>query len=114
MDVTSTQYLLGVRPTLAGLVIDPCIPPQWSRFTVHRRHRGCRLTITVNNPHAVGKGVAEMDVDGVKLSVTPDALIVPEILAGKHQATVTVTMGQSNRPSDYAHDQALFTPANEE
>ena len=29
MDVVSTQYLLGVRPTLKGLLIDPAIPAQW-------------------------------------------------------------------------------------
>ena len=29
MDVVVTQYLLGVRPTLHGLLIDPSIPAAW-------------------------------------------------------------------------------------
>lgn len=47
MDVVSTQYLLGVRPTLKGLLIDPSIPSDWNGFKVTRMYRGSVLNIEV-------------------------------------------------------------------
>lgn len=59
-----TQYILGIRPTLDGLCIDPCIPPQWKKFTVTRRFRGCRYEIEVQNPKGVMKGIESITADG--------------------------------------------------
>lgn len=59
----STQYLLGIRPTLKGLVIDPCIPAEWNGFTVERTYRGCRLHIRVENG-GVEHGVKALYPDG--------------------------------------------------
>ncbi len=28
----ATKYILGIRPTYNGLVIDPCIPSDWKGF----------------------------------------------------------------------------------
>ena len=36
MDVVGTQYLLGIKPTLTGLEIDPCIPNDWDSYSVSR------------------------------------------------------------------------------
>lgn len=36
MYVTATQYILGVRPELGGLVIDPQIPEEWDGYTMGR------------------------------------------------------------------------------
>jgi cellobiose phosphorylase len=47
MYVAATQYLLGIKPTLAGLRIQPCIPASWPGFTVKRRYRGCLYDIEV-------------------------------------------------------------------
>ena len=33
---TATQWILGIRPELDGLRIDPCIPSKWKGFTVKR------------------------------------------------------------------------------
>ena len=38
--VAISQYILGVRPSASGLVVDPCIPRGWKGFTVHRVFRG--------------------------------------------------------------------------
>ena len=55
--IAATQYILGLRPALDGLRIDPCIPRDWKGFTVRRRFRGKWILLTVQNPNQVCKGV---------------------------------------------------------
>jgi cellobiose phosphorylase len=62
--VAISQYILGVRPCAQGLRIDPCIPPAWKGFTVHRVFRGATYHIEVRNPNGVSKGVKQLTVDG--------------------------------------------------
>lgn len=38
--VNSTQYLLGIRPTLNGLYINPCLPKKIKHFKVKREFQG--------------------------------------------------------------------------
>jgi cellobiose phosphorylase len=90
MDVVATQYILGIRPTLKGLLIDPSIPAQWDRYTVERIYRGCKLTIQVKNPDHVQHGVKTMTVNGVTID---SAYITAEILSGCAEATVQILMG---------------------
>jgi cellobiose phosphorylase len=61
---TATQYILGIRPELGGLRIDPCIPKAWSGFTARRVFQGKTLTIEVTNPSGVCSGVKSLSVDG--------------------------------------------------
>jgi cellobiose phosphorylase len=56
MYQAATQYMLGVRPTYAGLLIDPCIPPEWDGFKAWRQFRRARYNITVENPCACQPG----------------------------------------------------------
>jgi len=42
-----SEWVLGVRPTWDGLLIDPCLPPQWKRARVVRPWRGKTLEIEV-------------------------------------------------------------------
>ncbi|WP_433216984.1 GH36-type glycosyl hydrolase domain-containing protein [Dactylosporangium sp. CS-047395] len=42
-----TQWILGIRPELTGLRIDPVIPADWPGFTAVRRFRGATYRITV-------------------------------------------------------------------
>ena len=58
------EWILGIRPELAGLRIDPCIPSTWPGFTLRRRFRGMKLDIDVRNPHAKCKGISSLLVDG--------------------------------------------------
>jgi cellobiose phosphorylase len=58
------DYILGVRPTYSGLVIDPCIPKKWKHYRIRRRFRGRLYDIKVANPKGVSKGVKEIRVDG--------------------------------------------------
>ncbi|MDE5625058.1 MAG: glycosyl transferase, partial [Muribaculaceae bacterium] len=59
-----TQFILGIRPDYDGLVIDPCVPPQWDGFKVTRRFRGAVYDIEVANPSHISRGVASVTIDG--------------------------------------------------
>lgn len=68
MYVAATQYIIGVKPVLEGLSVDPCIPANWEGFTVKRRFRGCVYDITVTNVSKVCKGVKVITVDGEQVA----------------------------------------------
>lgn len=89
MDVVSTQYFLGIRPVLKGLLIDPYIPKEWDKFTVSGVFRGCEPWIEVVNPDKVQRGVKEVTVNGKKIE---GATITPEFLASFKEANVKVVM----------------------
>jgi cellobiose phosphorylase len=59
----ATEWLLGVRPTWDGLLIDPCLPPEWKRFRMTRRFRGSIYRIDVTT----GRGPTSITVDGCPL-----------------------------------------------
>jgi len=61
-----TEYMLGVRRMLDGLVIKPCMPSAWDEASVHRDYRGTTYDIRIANPG--GKAAAPVQsitVDGV-------------------------------------------------
>jgi cellobiose phosphorylase len=62
--VAISQWILGIKPGYDGLVVDPCIPPEWNGFEVQRRYRGATYSIIVKNPRHLSKGVKRMVVDG--------------------------------------------------
>jgi cellobiose phosphorylase len=66
--VDVSQYILGVKPTLSGLKIDPCIPESWRGFTVTRRFRGATFVIRVENPDGHCSGVRSLLVNGKEIS----------------------------------------------
>jgi N,N'-diacetylchitobiose phosphorylase len=61
---SATHWLLGVRPELEGLRIAPCIPRNWSGFSMRRRFRSRTLHLEVKNPSGVCSGVKTLTVDG--------------------------------------------------
>ena len=67
----ATQYILGVRPGFDRLIVDPCIPADWSGFSVCRRWRGGSYEIRVNNPKGVQKGVCRLLVNGAPADRIP-------------------------------------------
>jgi cellobiose phosphorylase len=62
--VAVTQHILGIRASLDGLVVDPCIPADWPSFSARREFRGAIYQIEVLNPRGNGRGVRSMTVDG--------------------------------------------------
>lgn len=61
---TITQYILGIKPTYNGILIEPCIPAEWEGFTVFRKFRGATYHIEIKNPNHTMKGVAGITIDG--------------------------------------------------
>lgn len=93
MDVAATQYLLGIRPELKGLRIDPCIPKTWEKFSVSRYYRGTRLEITIMNPDNREKGIKSLSVDGAETEGTDPSFLPSEMLKGKDMVNILVVMG---------------------
>jgi len=58
------DWILGVRAEIRGLLIDPCVPPEWDGFKVVRRFRKATYEIEVTNPNHVSQGIAELWVNG--------------------------------------------------
>jgi cellobiose phosphorylase len=65
---TATHHILGLRPEVDGLRIDPCIPKAWPGFTARRVLRGKTLHIEVKNPAGVNRGVKSLMIDGVAVA----------------------------------------------
>ncbi len=61
---SATQHILGLRPEIDGLRIDPCIPASWPGFTATRRFRGKKIQIEVKNPRGVCQGVKSIRLNG--------------------------------------------------
>lgn len=61
---TITQYILGIRTSYDGLIVDPCIPSDWSGFNVSRKFRGATYEIEVKNQNSAMKGIKSMKIDG--------------------------------------------------
>jgi cellobiose phosphorylase len=65
--VAMNQWILGIRPALDGLIIDPVIPADWDGFTMTRVFRGKKLNIEVDNSRHTGYGVAHILLNGVRI-----------------------------------------------
>jgi cellobiose phosphorylase len=85
----SFDYLLGVRPTYNGLLVDPAIPSVWKSFKVERIFRGTKYIIEVENPDGVEHGVRSVAVDGKEISGN----VLP--VADNGTCNVKVIMGRS-------------------
>ncbi len=86
----ATQWILGIRPEYGGLRINPCIPSDWESFSVVRKFRGRKFTITVHNPQHVCKGVGKMTINGKMITGN---LIPADLPAIEHD--VEVWLGNS-------------------
>ena len=74
--VAISQHILGIKPELSGLRVQPCIGASIPRFTIVRKCRGATYQITVDNK-ATGK--IRLKVDGAAHAGT----LVPYAAAGK-------------------------------
>ena len=83
-----TQFILGVRPTVKGLEISPCIPKDWDGFTYKRQFRGATYLIEVDNSAHVSTTVKQIIVDGKEIVGN----ILPDLRDGKEHV-VKVIMG---------------------
>ncbi len=83
-----SQYVLGLRPEIDGMRVDPCIPAVWKGFSVERRFRGKSLRVRVENPDCVEKGVRRLELNGEVL----EGNLIP-VARMKAENQVVVTMG---------------------
>ena len=85
--VAITQWILGIRPTHAGLQVAPVVPGDWTGFTATRLYRGTRYRISVER---VGAGnQVSLTVDGQPVEGT----VVPLPPQGQAEVVVEVKMG---------------------
>ena len=83
-----TEYILGLRRTYDGLVIQPCFPSKWPRASITRTFRGTTYQVTILNPKRQANApVKSLLVDG---AAHPAQQPLP--LDGKKHV-VTVTLG---------------------
>ncbi|OZG69464.1 GH36-type glycosyl hydrolase domain-containing protein [Bifidobacterium eulemuris] len=66
--VDVSQYLLGVRPTLDGLVVEPHLPQEFDKLTVTRTYRGATYRIAMRRT-----GERTLSVDGHRI----DGSVIP-------------------------------------
>jgi cellobiose phosphorylase len=82
----AVDFILGIRPTYEGLLINPAIPRSWKSFRAERVFRGARYFVEVENPGGAESGVAAMTVDGRPI----EGRIVP--ISDKSECRIHVTM----------------------
>jgi cellobiose phosphorylase len=85
--VAITQWILGLRPTHAGLQISPVIPASWDGFSARRVFRGVIYHIQVRRRRPGNQ--VQITVDGVPIPGT----VVPFPLAGVKEVQVAVILG---------------------
>jgi cellobiose phosphorylase len=69
MYIAVSQYLLGVRPQWDGLLVDPCLPADWTEAQVTREFRGTVYRINISKPAGLCRGrvrlsIGEAAIDG--------------------------------------------------
>jgi len=91
MYKVGTEWILGVRATFDGLIVDPCIPREWKGFKIERKIRGDTYEIYVDNSRGVSHGVREVIVDRKKVdrgTEPPPYAIIPIFGDGKTHKVV--------------------------
>jgi cellobiose phosphorylase len=70
--VAITQWILGIRPELDGLRIDPVLPSGWPGFSATRRFRGATYQVTVRRADTLDSGLlgTGLIVDGQRIAGT--------------------------------------------
>jgi cellobiose phosphorylase len=83
------DWIFGVRRKYDGLLIDPCVAPEWNKFAAVRTFRNTTFNISFSNPNGVQKGVKSIKVDGKEI----DGNIIPISYANGDSVNVEVLMG---------------------
>jgi cyclic beta-1,2-glucan synthetase len=88
------EGVLGFQKRGDRLQIDPCIPSNWTGFTIEYRYGESTYAIEVRNPDRVSRGVATLAVDGV---VSADGTVALINDGSRH--AVIIVLGQSTAAS---------------
>ena len=94
-----TQWILGIRPELEGLRIDPVLPSDWDGFTATRRWRGATYEIAVKKSKGTTGRVKSLTVDG---SPVAGNLIAPAPVGAIVRVEATVESSLPDAPEPEA------------
>jgi cellobiose phosphorylase len=81
------EWILGVRPEVEGLLIDPCMPSDWTHAMMTRLYRGATYEIEFEKKKGICKGNVEVILDGIKL---PTNIIKPQNDNSTHDVKVII------------------------
>lgn len=59
-----TQYMSGFHPSYDSFSVNPCLPADWKKVTMHRKYRGDIYELTIINENGNMSGVRSVTVDG--------------------------------------------------
>jgi cellobiose phosphorylase len=79
--------MLGVRPEVNGLRIDPCLPGAWTKAEMTRDYRGATYRIAIRKRRGLCKGKVRLTLDGRPLA---GSLIPPQNDGQTHEVRVWV------------------------
>jgi len=65
--VNISQAILGIKPDYEGLMIDPCLPKNWTGYKAERVFRGARYKIKVKKQKGICKGKQKIILDKKEL-----------------------------------------------
>jgi cyclic beta-1,2-glucan synthetase len=91
------EYVLGVRVAGDSVQIVPCIPRDWSGYTVRYRRGSASYVIRVDNPSRIAHGAVDIDVDGVR--VAGDRFSVRDD-GREHRVDVRIREAETDVPAD--------------
>ncbi len=83
------DWVYGIRRTYNGLLIDPCVTPEWRSFSATRTFRNTKVNVFFENPKGVEKGIESITVNGNKIEGN---IITSDYFTGQN-LTVKVVMG---------------------
>lgn len=86
--VGCVEGILGMRPGLHGLRIEPAIPVEWQEIVIEKDFRGAHLDITIKNPLHSESGVKGLYINGKKM---PDNYIPADELSEQNEIIVMLS-----------------------
>jgi cyclic beta-1,2-glucan synthetase len=82
-----TESLLGVQVRRGELHLEPCIPAGWVQCEVQLRLGEVRLTVRIENPKRVSRGIVSLVMDG---ELVDPARPIPLPASGEHRIVATL------------------------
>lgn len=79
LQKVAVEWILGIRASFNGLIVDPCIPKNWNEYEITRIFRGVTYNISIKNPQNKSFGVKEVKINGIKTNCQKenDAVVLP-------------------------------------
>jgi cyclic beta-1,2-glucan synthetase len=83
------EWLLGLNICGDKIYFNPCIPKEWSNYSLTYQHDDTHYKITIKNPNGVSKGIVLIELDGTSQA---EIDFIPLLIDGKNHM-VSLTMG---------------------